>query len=195
MAVTYIASRSITIHGHLYQAGDAVDTTGWDQNVISEYIRMGWLDAATNLTSGAEIASSVLANGFTPTNNTQQDVTGWSLIVPANSGPANITVVGGVLVSITTGTNASTVAQRLSLYIVDEANTVWGLGQWSVFGTGTSQTPANTLPLGAAVPNAGTDKTYRVQIQVSRLGTSSATGSISAGGGIFPNATLQAIHR
>lgn len=143
---------------------------------------------------GREIASAVLSSTFTPASSAAVDVTGLSITVPANSGPANVGLVGGAIVGLLTGTNASTVSQRVSLYIVDELSTAWAYSPWILFGTGVSQSLTNTLALGAAVPNAATDKTYRVQIQVLRFGTLGASGNVSAGG-IFPNLTFQAVRR
>lgn len=54
-----MAARAITIGGVHYNAGDTVDTTGWDQNVLTEYIRLGWL--ATEVSDSVSINTLAIA--------------------------------------------------------------------------------------------------------------------------------------
>jgi hypothetical protein len=153
----------------------------------------------TSLTTlpGSEIASCSLASAFTPASSAQVDVTGMSLIVPANSGNILVWCPGGVNLTATTGTNANSVTQRFSMYITDDTNPTIPLAfsSWSYYGTGTSQTLVNNVAIGVLVANQTVDRTYRMQTQVSKLGTLGASGSLQAGGGVFPNLQMQAVRR
>jgi hypothetical protein len=149
---------------------------------------------------GEEIAVSLcdVTGNWSPTNNTQQDVvqTGgalWQVQVPANSGGIDL-LIEGLIVSATTGTNVATTSQRFSVYIVDEANAQVGLWQQVYYGTGTSQTPTFNANFGAPVDNNAADKTYRVQVQVTKQGVNSGAGALNSGG-IFPKAALKAVRR
>lgn len=149
---------------------------------------------------GDEIAAAQcdVSGSWSPTNNTQQDViqTGgalWQIQVPANSGGIDLLVLG-LIVSATTGTIAASTSQRFSIYIVDEANAQVALWQQVYYGTGTSQTPSYNANFGLPVDNNASDKTYRVQVQVNKQGTSSASGALNSGG-IFPKAVLKAVRR
>lgn len=143
---------------------------------------------------GREINSATVNAGFTPSDATEQNVPGCQVMVPANSGNVELLVPTGVYASATTGTNANTVAQAVRLYIRDEANTLIAYSPWTYFGTGASQQLSNVMPLGALVPNNGADKTYRVTVQISKLGTLGATGQIISGS-IFGPLQLRATAR
>lgn len=154
----------------------------------------------TEYGGGKEIAASLcdVSGAFTPSSNALVDViqTGganWQVQVPANSGGIML-LIPAVTVTITTGVNAATVSQRLTVYIVDEANATIAASQTLIYGTGTTQSPAFTFALGAVVANNAADKTYRVQMQVQRIGTGSASGQLNSGG-VFPKAVLQAVRR
>lgn len=59
MAASYYAARAITIAGKFYNAGDVIDTTGWNTGVLSEYLRMGWI--AVDSTATTTVGSAALA--------------------------------------------------------------------------------------------------------------------------------------
>lgn len=147
--------------------------------------------------AGSQINASALSTSFSASSTAVLDVPGWSVLVPANSGPALIWCPTGVSVTLTTGTIAAATSQRLSVYITDDTNPAIPLGfaNWVVYGTGTSQNLTTQLPLGCQVPNVAVDRTYRVLLQVQRHGTSGATGAINAGGGVLPDLYLQAVRR
>jgi hypothetical protein len=149
---------------------------------------------------GKEIAVAYCdaSGSFTPTNNTQQDVIQtngalWQIQVPANSGGIDLGIEGAV-VTLVTGTNAASLSQRTTLYIVDELNTTIAVWQEVYYGNGASQSPTRNLTLLVPIPNNTSDKTYRVQMQVQRIGTLSATGSLNAGG-LFQKPALRAVRR
>lgn len=140
---------------------------------------------------GGEIATSTLLSSFTPTDATEQDVTGWSVAVPANSGPVNLWVPGGVYVALTTGTIIATTSQALRLYLRDDLGNLVAYSPWTIYGTGVSQVLSTVLPLGASIPNATANRVYRVRANVTRQGTSGASGQVIAGG-LFATPTLRA---
>ncbi len=144
---------------------------------------------------GAEITSSILSTNVTTVSATYTAVPGWQIVVPANSGPVDIEVVGGIPYTIKTGTNASTVNLSISIKITDEAGTVIGYVSWNQMGTGgVNQTMWNTSPLGGSVGNFAIDKTYKVEAQFPSNGLATASASLVAAAP-FPPRSLRAIRR
>lgn len=143
---------------------------------------------------GREIASVILNAGLTPATATEENIPGASIVVPANSGAVELLVPSGVYLAATTGTNAATVQQAARIWIRDEANNLIGYFPWTYYGTGASQQMSDVMPVGALVGNNAADKTYRLTMQIQRLGTLGATGQFISGG-IFGPASFRATAR
>lgn len=132
---------------------------------------------------GREINSVILTVGAPNSADAlENDIPGASLLVPANSGPAELLCPAGVFLTAITGTNASTVSQSVRVWIRDEANNLIAYNAWNYYGTGVSQTLNTALPIGALIPNNAADKTYRLRWQVQRHGTLGASGQVIFGG-------------
>jgi hypothetical protein len=128
--------------------------------------------------SGAEIASMSLSANYALTT-AFADVTGWQIVVPANSGPVEVNIPS-VLVSIVTGTNAAATTFNAQIRILDEANAVVAFSELKVYSSSaTSQTWAQNIIVAGRVANASTAKTYRVQAAMGNVGTNSASAAIN----------------
>lgn len=112
----------------------------------------------------------------------------WQLIVPANSGAAEIYVLGGLAFNYVTGT--STAQRVLIARIIDDLNVEVCRCPIRDYGTGTTQTKQQSGTLAGEVPNSSSDRTYRVEYSDNLNGTSGASSTLVAGGS-FPNKTLR----
>lgn len=145
--------------------------------------------------ASAEIAAASFSAGYTVTNG-WTTVPGWQVVVPANSGPVEVALVGGMLVNIVTGTNPAGTGFAYEARIVDELNAILDYSQWRIASSAaTAQTWVNKLMLGKSVANNAANKTYTVQVMCSMVGTAGCTASIFASGQGFTDPTLRALRR
>lgn len=103
MAVSYIAARPINLAGTHYNAGDPVTTTGWDPNVLSTMIRMGWIEVSVGGSSQTHTAGT-LAN--LPANGSQPD--GSTYLATDQNGGTPYLMVAGTWVQESAGVSQAT---------------------------------------------------------------------------------------
>lgn len=150
------------------------------------------IQGPTGPAGGSEIAAAII-NANYPLTNAQADVPGGQLVVPANSGPFEVEVLGGVYASITTGTNGANTPISVQIQILDETNTVVAYSTDGAVATGTSFSKPVTVPVAASLPNFAIDKTYRLQARLSTT-LNGATGTLNFAG-LYPSRTMRAIRR
>lgn len=141
---------------------------------------------------GSEVSSAVINANYNLIN-AQTDVPGATIVVPANSGPIELEVVGGIYATIVTGTNAAGTVISVQMQILDELNAVVGYSPEGCVATGASFSLPVTIPLGVSLANAAIDKTYRIQGRISTT-NNAATGTLNFSG-IFPARTFRAMRR
>lgn len=116
---------------------------------------------------------SLSATGF-------NDVTGLTgLVVPANSGPIELNLLGGLPFSLVTGTTGVASNIKCEAQIVDDlSNVICYTAQSFIQVTAATQTVLMNLPLGAGVANSAAQRTYKVQAKLGTNGTTGQSASI-----------------
>lgn len=214
-AISFDPSGLVVVKGiHVQKALEELDnyvsqlSTSSGQNGESAY--QIWLDAGNTGTEedflaslkgdpgdpGAdgevEISSAVINANYNLTN-VQADVPGAQLVVPANSGPFEVEVVGGIYTSLITGTLPANTILSAQIQIVDETGAVVAYSSDAAQATGTNVTVPRTIPLGQSFPNFAIDKTYKIQARINPL--SNGASGLLLFAGIFPARTFRAIRR
>lgn len=141
------------------------------------------------------IAETALGVNYLMTN-AFADVPGFQIVVPGNSGPCDIEIVGGLTVNINSGTNAVAVMLWDEAQIVDEGNVLIAYYKWTyVQVTAASKNVGGSMVLRGSVGNFVADKTYRVQAKMNLAGTLAAAGNIFTSQSGFPDPILRAMRR
>jgi hypothetical protein len=106
------------------------------------------------------------------------DVTGLTgVVVPANSGPVALEVIGGLIFAVTTGTTAANTPILVEAQIIDDTSTVIATTNVHVLTQAASTVTVRVnLSLAQLVANNASQRTYRVQ---ARHATSGTTGQSS----------------
>jgi len=172
-----------------YQIWLGLGNTGTEADFIASLTGPAGVDGADG---GIEIAAAIINANYVPTN-AQADVPGAQLVVPANSGPFELEVLGGVYGGITTGTQPANTVIQIQLQFVDEANTIVAFSAAATIATGTSYSTVVTIPIAQSFGNFTTDKTYRLQARMTAL--ANGASSVLNFGGIFPARTMRAVRR
>lgn len=151
---------------------------------------------AAGANGGSEIAAQPLSTSYGMTV-AWATIPSWQVVVPANSGPVEVGVPDGLLVQVNTGTNGANTTFEPQLRIVDELGAQLVMREYAIKSSAASQVWRGTIPLSAPfIANNVISKTYKVQAQMTNVGTNGATASVFANdliSGATP--TLRAIHR
>lgn len=142
--------------------------------------------------TGSEIASMPFSVSTVATV-TDTAVTGWQIVVPANSGPITVKI-SNMLWSLITGTLASGTQQYAGIGIKDEAGVVVAYAKWQVIATGVTTTQVNTLTVEGDLPNNVATKTYSVWIKCPHVDLGSSATFFTSGSG-FVDPVLKALRR
>jgi hypothetical protein len=172
-------------------AGDPV--TGLTASQIVKYLRAG-LIFSTSGPQGSEVAAMAYSTSFGFTSTTSTAITGWQIVVPANSGPLTIKIPN-ILLALVTGTLAANAVLAGEVRLQDEAAALVGFvkNQETSINT-TSQTYVRTLGLEADVANNASAKTYSVYCRISTTaGGATCTMHTSQTGFVDP--VLRAVRR
>lgn len=149
--------------------------------------------AAAIAAAKGEIASMPWSLSTVAAAGADTAVSGWQIVVPANSGPITLKV-SNMLWSLITGTLASGTQQYCAAAIKDEAGVVVGYAKWQVIATGVTQTQVNTFTVEGDLPNNVAAKTYSVWLRCAHTDLGSSATFFASGSG-FIDPVLKALRR